>query len=62
MSASDELAVGISAEENVVVTREMAIGHFVVGMPYVYATPMMILHMEMAAGVAVRICQRWNGD
>jgi predicted thioesterase len=31
----------------------MTIGHFVVGMPYVYATPMMILHMEMAAGEAI---------
>ncbi|WP_347710832.1 hotdog domain-containing protein [Bradyrhizobium sp. CB1650] len=31
----------------------MTVGHFVPGMPQVYATPMMILHMEMAAGLAV---------
>ena len=53
MSAFDELAVGMSAEGNVVITREMTIGHFVAGMPHVYATPMMILHMEMAAGAAI---------
>ena len=53
MSALDELAVGMSAEKHVIVTRELTIGHFVVGMPYVYATPMMVLHMEMAAGSAI---------
>jgi fluoroacetyl-CoA thioesterase len=53
MSESDELAVGMSAEKYVTITREMTIGHFVAGMPYVYATPMMVLHMEMAAGSAV---------
>ena len=53
MSAFDELAVGMSAEKHVIVTRELTIGHFVVGMPYVYATPMMVLHMEMAAGSAI---------
>lgn len=35
------------------VTPDMTVGHFVPGMPQVYATPMMILHMEMAAGLAV---------
>ena len=33
--------------------REMTIGHFVDGMPLVCATPMMILHMEMAAGSSI---------
>jgi len=37
----------------IVVTPDMTVGHFVPGMPQVYATPMMILHMEMAAGLAV---------
>jgi predicted thioesterase len=31
----------------------MTVGHFVAGMPQVYATPMMILHMEMASGSAI---------
>ena len=53
MSASDELVVGMSAEKHVIVTRGLTIGHFVVGMPHVYATPMMVLHMEMAAGSAI---------
>ena len=53
MNALDELEVGMSAERNVIVTREMTIGHFVADMPRVYATPMMVLHMEMAAGAAI---------
>jgi predicted thioesterase len=53
MSAFNKLAICMSAEKNVIVTREMTIGHFVAGMPHVYATPMMILHMEMAAGSAI---------
>jgi len=31
----------------------MTVGHFVAQMPRVYATPMMILHMEMASGSAI---------
>lgn len=53
MGAFEEVAVGMSAEKSVVITRDMTIGHFVANMPYVYATPMMILHMEMAAGEAI---------
>jgi fluoroacetyl-CoA thioesterase len=40
----------MAAETHIIVTREMTIGHFVAGMPLVYATPVMVLHMEMAAG------------
>jgi fluoroacetyl-CoA thioesterase len=47
------LKAGLSAEADFVVTREMTIGHFIAGMPLVYATPMMVLHMEMAAGSAI---------
>ena len=43
----------MAAEEIVVVTSEMTVGHFVAHMPQVYATPMMILHMEMAAGSSI---------
>jgi fluoroacetyl-CoA thioesterase len=53
MSAFDELTVGMSAQMTLIVSRETTIGHFVPGMPYVYATPMMVLHMEMAAGSAI---------
>ena len=53
MGALDEVVVGMSADKSVIITREMTIGHFVANMPYVYATPMMILHMEMAAGAAI---------
>jgi len=35
------------------VTSEMTVGYFVANMPQVYATPMMILHMEMASGSAI---------
>jgi fluoroacetyl-CoA thioesterase len=53
MIAIDNLTIGMSAEIRLVVRKEMAISHFVPGMPSVYATPMMILHMEMAAGSAI---------
>jgi fluoroacetyl-CoA thioesterase len=49
----DDLTIGMSAELKLAVTPEMTIGHFVPGMPLVYATPVMILHMEMAAGSAI---------
>lgn len=43
----------MKAEKIVTVTPEMTVGHFVAQMPRVYATPMMILHMEMASGSAI---------
>src|SRR6202045_1320977 len=46
MDARDIIKAGMSAERTV--------GHFVRGMPMVYATPMMILEMEMASGDAVK--------
>jgi predicted thioesterase len=53
MDALGNLTIGMSAEMQLLITRQMTIGHFVPGMPYVYATPMMVLHMEMAAGSAI---------
>jgi fluoroacetyl-CoA thioesterase len=53
MALLDHLRIGMSAETKLVVMGEMTVGHFVLGMPRVYATPMMILHMEMAAGSAI---------
>ena len=54
MDARDLIRVGMSAERTLVVPAERTVGHFVPGMPMVYATPMMILEMEMASGDAIR--------
>ena len=43
----------MSAERTLVVPPERTVGYFVQGMPMVYATPMMILEMEMASGDAI---------
>jgi fluoroacetyl-CoA thioesterase len=53
MSPLDKVIVGMGTEKNVTVTSEMTVGHVVPGMPAVYGTPMMILHMEMASGSAI---------
>src|SRR5882724_137261 len=54
MDARDVIKVGMSAERTLVVPVERTVGHFLPGMPLVYATPMMILEMEMASGDAIR--------
>ena len=54
MDARDFITTGMSAERMLVVPIERTVGHFVPGMPMVYATPMMILEMEMASGDAIR--------
>lgn len=56
MDARDIIKVGMSAERMLVVPPERTVGHLVRGMPMVYATPMMILEMEMAAGDAIDTC------
>jgi predicted thioesterase len=53
MDARDFFKVGMSAERRLVVPPERTVGYFVKGMPMVYATPMMILEMEMASGDAI---------
>jgi fluoroacetyl-CoA thioesterase len=53
MDALENVRIGMTAEKTVAVTSEMTVGHFVANMPQVYATPMMILHMEMASGAAI---------
>jgi fluoroacetyl-CoA thioesterase len=53
MDALDNVTIGMTAEKTVTVTSEMTVSHFVANMPQVYATPMMILHMEMASGSAI---------
>src|SRR5262245_38357076 len=53
MDARDFVKIGMSAERTLVVPAERTVGHFVPGMPMVYATPMMILEMEMTSGDAI---------
>jgi predicted thioesterase len=53
MLALSNVRIGMTAEMTVTVTPEMTVGHFVADMPRVYATPIMILHMEMASGSAI---------
>ena len=54
MNPSAGIALGTTRQMTVVVAPEMTISHFVDGMPQVYSTPIMILHMEMAAGDAIQ--------
>jgi fluoroacetyl-CoA thioesterase len=54
MDARDVIKIGMSAERRLVVPPERTVGHFVPDMPMVYATPMMILEMEMASGDAIK--------
>jgi fluoroacetyl-CoA thioesterase len=53
MDVLAKVTMGMTAEKTVTVTSEMTVGHFVADMPQVYATPMMVLHMEMASGSAI---------
>ena len=53
MDARDFIRIGMSAERVLVVPPERTVGHFVPHMPMVYATPMMILEMEMTSGDAI---------
>ena len=54
MDARDIITIGMSAERTLVVPPERTVGHFVAGMPMVFATPMMILEMELTSGDAIR--------
>src|SRR6201985_1483864 len=53
MDARDVIKIGMTAERTLVVPPERTVGHFVPGMPMVYATPMMILEMELASADAI---------
>ena len=53
MDARNVIKLGMSAERTLVVPPERTVGHFVPGMPMVYATPMMILEMELTSGDAI---------
>ncbi|MBT1510943.1 thioesterase [Bradyrhizobium sp. SRL28] len=54
MDAREFIKVGMSAERTLVVPAERTVGHFVPDMPMVYATPMMILEMEIASSDAIK--------
>jgi fluoroacetyl-CoA thioesterase len=54
MKATANIPVGAAATKTIEVTREMTVAHFVEEMPAVYGTPIMIYHMEIAAGDAIQ--------
>ena len=54
MDAREFITIGMRAERRLVVPIERTVGHFVPDMPMVYATPMMILEMEMTSVDAIR--------
>jgi predicted thioesterase len=53
MDCRDFIKPGLAAERLLTVTPEQTVRHFVPTMPAVYATPMMILNMEMTSGDAI---------
>jgi predicted thioesterase len=53
MDARTFISIGMSAERVLTVTPEMTVRHFVANMPAVYATPMLIMAMEMASADAI---------
>jgi predicted thioesterase len=53
MDARDVITIGMSAERTLIVTPDRTVKHFVPNMPAVYATPMMIMEMEMASADAI---------
>jgi predicted thioesterase len=53
MGALDRVEVGITGEIIVTVTHDMTVQHFLSTMPAVYATPMMILHMETTGAESI---------
>ncbi len=53
MNPMENILVGASATESIKVTHEVTVAHAHPAMPEVYATPMMIYLMEMAASKAI---------
>jgi fluoroacetyl-CoA thioesterase len=56
MDAREVITIGMSAERTLVVPPERTVGHILKGMPMVFATPMMILEMELVSGDAIAGC------
>jgi fluoroacetyl-CoA thioesterase len=61
MDAREFITVGLRAERTITVRPDLTVSHFVPKMPAVFATPMMIMEMEMASAdaVAPRLVQGW---
>jgi predicted thioesterase len=61
MDARDVITVGMSAERTLIVRPDLTVKHFVPKMPAVYATPMMIMEMEMASvdAIAAHLAAGW---
>jgi len=53
MKGTASIPIGATAEQEIEVTHEMTVAHFVESMPAVYGTPIMIFHMEQTAGAAI---------
>ena len=53
MSTLEKVTVGIPGETVVTVTHDMTVQHFLSTMRPVYATPVMILHMEKACTASI---------
>lgn len=53
MSVLEKVTVGVTGEKIVTVTHDMTVQHFLSTMPAVYATPVMILHMEMVSTASI---------
>jgi predicted thioesterase len=53
MDARDVIKIGMSAERTLEVPVEQTVSHLLAGMPMVFATPMMILQMELTSGDAI---------
>jgi predicted thioesterase len=53
MDAREVISIGMSAERTLVVTPDRTVKHFVPKMPAVFATPMMIMEMEMTSVDAI---------
>ncbi|HXG93120.1 MAG TPA: thioesterase family protein [Blastocatellia bacterium] len=53
MKPAANVPIGTSFTKSIEVTHEMTVAFHVEGMPEVYGTPIMIYHMESAAGEAI---------
>ena len=53
MNVLEKVTVGMTGEKIVTVTHDMTVQRFVSTMPAVYATPVMILHMEMVSTTSI---------
>src|SRR4051794_18094256 len=61
MDAREVITVGMSAERVITVRPDLTVKHFVPRMPAVFATPMMIMEMEMASAdaIAPHLAEGW---